>query len=200
MAAEWPLAACHCCGQIQRLPPVTHQETLHCCRCSTRLRNSQGQNTLAGILALLALLCYGPAMLWPLVTLRQLGQQQTTSLLGGTLDLFDRGEWFIGGVILLFSMLLPLLKLLLLLELSLFTLFPAAQRALNYRAMEFIGRWGMLDVMILALIIMLVKMGNLITFTVGPAIYAFVACVTLSLLATFFFDSRALWQELPTDV
>lgn len=200
MEAELPLAACRCCGQIHRLPPALRQERRVCCRCGTAFRTGTNRNTLAGILALLALACYWPAMLWPVVTLRRLGQHQVTSLLDGTLDLFSRGEWFIGGVILLFSILLPLFKLLLLLELCLFTLLPVQHRALTYRTMEFIGRWGMLDVMIIALVVMLVKMGNLITFTVGPAIYAFVACVTLSLLATFFFDARALWVEAPRDI
>jgi paraquat-inducible protein A len=100
-----------------------------------------------------------------------------------------------GPVVLLFSVVLPLTKLVLLVELSHFRLFNRRFQARTLRLTEYLGRWSMLDVLLLSLLVMLVKLGDLVQFQFGPAIIAFVLCVVMSLTASFCFDPHAIWEE-----
>ena len=61
---------------------------------------------------------YFPAILLPILEIEKLGHHHAASLLGGTIDLVLYGNWFVGLVVLVFSIVLPLLKLIALLELS----------------------------------------------------------------------------------
>jgi paraquat-inducible protein A len=66
--------------------------------------------------------------------------------------------------------------------------------ARTWRAVELVGRWGMLDVLLAAVLVAILKLGDLVTVEVGPGLFAFTACVGLSLLASAFFDPHALWE------
>jgi paraquat-inducible protein A len=148
-------------------------------------------------LALGALVLYWPAILLPILKIERLGHRHESSVLSGTFELLAHGNWFVGMVVLLFSVVFPLVKVLLLLELSLSNLMHRRHKALTYRIMEFAGKWSMLDVMLLALLVMLVKLGNLVEIHFGPAVIAFVLCVALSMLASMAFDPHAIWEEQP---
>lgn len=74
---------------------------------------------------------------------------------------------FVGSVVLLFSILLPIAKILLLLELSFLNLLHRRHKAVTYRVMELVGKWSMMDVMLLAFLVMLVKLGNLVGSILG---------------------------------
>lgn len=115
--------------------------------------------------------------------------------MAGTLDLLRHGSYFVGGVVFLFSILFPLVKLVLLLELNLLGLLHRRHRSLTYRLMEILGKWSMMDVMLLAFLVMLVKLGNLVTFHFGPAVYAFIGCVALSMIASLSFDPHSIWES-----
>ena len=68
-------------------------------------------------------------------------------------------------------------------------------KAATLRLMEHVGKWSMMDVMLLALLVMLVKLGDLVEFQFGPAVVAFVACVAMSMVASLSFDPHAIWEE-----
>jgi paraquat-inducible protein A len=61
--------------------------------------------------------------------------------------------------------------------------------------MEHMGRWSMMDVMLLAFLVMLVKLGNIVQFHFGPAVIAFVLCVAMSMVASISFDPHAIWED-----
>lgn len=190
--------ACHCCGLIHQLPELAAQQTAVCTRCRSPLlrpgsRQVSASRTAAAAVA--ALLLFWPAILCPILQIEKFGFRQQSSILGGTLELLQHGNWFVGGVVLVFSVIFPLLKLVLLLELSLLNILERRHKALTLRLMEHLGRWSMLDVMLLALLVMLVKLGNLVQFEFGPAIVAFVLCVSLSMVASLCFDPHAVWED-----
>lgn len=192
------LKACHCCGQIHEVIPLTGGQFTRCTRCRAILQRAGSARRRAArtaALALAAFVLYWPALLLPILQVERLGHRHISSLVGGTIDLFRHGNWFVGGVVLLFSILFPLTKLLLLLELSLFGLLHRRHQAMTYRLMELLGRWSMLDVLLLAFLVMLVKLGSLVTFQFGPAIIAFVLCVVLSMAASLCFDPHSIWDE-----
>jgi paraquat-inducible protein A len=192
--------ACHCCGLVQRLPPKTAGLRPVCARCATPLRHpGTGRNRWAAALAVAALAFYPPAMLLPLLRIERLGHLQEDSLLSGLLTLFAQGHLLVGTVVLLFSVLLPPLKLAALLALTRPALLRTpARRALIYRGVESFGRWGMLDVMLVAILVAFVKLGGLVQIGAGPGLTAFTLLVLLSLLAGLLFDPHALWDEPPT--
>ncbi len=105
------------------------------------------------------------------------------------------GDWFVGIVVLLFSVVFPLIKILMLLELSWLSLVHQRHKALTYQIMEHAGKWSMMDVMLLAFMVMLVKLGNLVEFHFGPAVLAFVLCVAMSMIASISFNPHVIWEE-----
>ncbi len=95
----------------------------------------------------------------------------------------------------LFSVVFPLTKIVLLLELSLLEFLHRRHKAATLRVMEHVGKWSMMDVMLLAFLVMLVKLGNLVEFHFGPAVVAFVLCVVMSMVASISFDPHAIWED-----
>ena len=146
-------------------------------------------------MALAAFILFWPAVLLPILEIERLGHRHRSSVVGGVIDLLQHGDWFVGLVVLLFSLVCPLVKLALLLELSLLGVFHRRHQAFTYRIMEHVGKWSMMDVMLLAFLVTLVKLGSLIEFHLGPAVIAFVFCVGLSILASVSFDPHAIWEE-----
>ena len=189
--------ACHCCGRVQLLPPPRPGQRAVCGRCATPLRHpGSGRNRWAAALALSALAFYPPAMLLPMLRIEKLGHFQEDSLLSGLITLFSQGYLLVGTVVLLFSVLLPPLKLAALLTLTRPRILAGhARRALVFRGVEVLGRWGMLDVMLVAILVAFVKVGGLVHIGAGPGLLAFTLLVLLSLLAGFLFDPHALWDE-----
>lgn len=95
----------------------------------------------------------------------------------------------------LFSIVFPLTKIVMLLELSLLRLFHKRFKSWTYRIMEHAGKWSMMDVMLLAFLVMLIKLGSLVEFQFGPAVIAFILCVAMSMLASMSFDPHAIWED-----
>lgn len=124
-----------------------------------------------------------------------MGQSEQSSILGGTIELLRHGDYFVGIVVLVFSIIFPLTKIVLLLELSLLEILHRKHKAWTLRLMEYLGKWSMMDVMLLAFLVMLVKLGNLVEFHFGPAVIAFIVCVAMSMIASLTFDPHAIWED-----
>lgn len=189
------LTSCHCCGLVQKLPPLTDTQKAVCCRCATPLTHTTtSRNHWVIALSISALAFYLPAMLLPMLRIEQLGHRHEDSLLSGLITLFSQGYWFVGTVVLTFSVLLPPLKLITLLILANKIMITRHhQRALMYRAVELLGRWGMLDVLLVAILVAFVKLGNLVNIQAGLGLVAFTLLVLLSLLASLTFNPHLMW-------
>jgi paraquat-inducible protein A len=190
--------ACHCCGMIHQIPDLKAGEQAVCTRCHSAFsppgcRRRSSSRTAAAAVA--AFVLFWPAVLCPILVIEKLGIRQQSSVLGGTIDLLKHGNWLVGGVVLVFSVVFPLTKIVLLLELSLLEFFHRRHKAATLRLMEHMGRWSMMDVMLLAFLVMLVKLGNLVQFQFGPAVSAFILCVAMSMVASLSFDPRAIWED-----
>ncbi|QDV22678.1 paraquat-inducible protein A [Aureliella helgolandensis] len=192
------LRACHCCGLVHAIPPLDPKQEAACIRCHSTIdtgrRSGVRSSARCFAAALGGLAVYLPAILLPILEIEKLGHHHTASLLGGTIDLIWHGNLFVGLVVLLFSIILPLVKLLALLELSYMGLTRRQHQAWTYRLVEWTGRWSMMDVLLLALLVTLVKLGDIVSFQLGPAVFAFVLCVVMSLTASILFDPHAIWD------
>ena len=135
----------------------------------------------------------------PMLEVERFGHETAASILGGVRQLLADGDLFVGGVILLCSVVLPATKLAALLVLSAGGLgLRARHRSLTYRIVEWTGRWGMLDVLLVAVLIAALKLGDTVRVHPGPAAFAFTCCVVLSLVAAACFDPHALWETEST--
>ena len=192
------LKACHCCGFIHEIVKLQANERALCTRCGSVIdqarchQRSQGRTAAA---AVAALTLFPAAVLLPIIEIEKFGHHHRSSIIGGIQDLYHSGSVLVATVILLFSIVLPLLKILALLELSWLCSMHQRQRAWTYRWMEQIGKWSMMDVMLLALLVMLVKLSGVVQFQFGPALFAFVLCVTMSLISAICFDPHAIWES-----
>ncbi|MCB9897175.1 MAG: paraquat-inducible protein A [Planctomycetes bacterium] len=197
--ADLPLAACPCCGLVQRTPPVRPRQRLRCVRCATRLADPAGRRRASGrtaLLALSALILYPVAILLPIMRVETFGTVSEASIWSGGLALLADGQYVVGVVVLLCSVVLPLLKLSALLVLAAGGAGMAHRaRASTWHVVEWTGRWGMLDVLLVAILVALLKLGHSLQLQAGPGALAFTACVVLNLLASGSFDPHALWDE-----
>ena len=191
------LRACHCCGQIHRLPRLSGTQNAHCTRCGGQLAagDADKSSQRCAAAALVALILFLPAIGLPILEIDKLGHHHSSSILAGTLELIHEGAWFVGTIVLVFSVVFPLAKILLLLELSLLNLLHRRHKSTTFRWMETIGKWSMMDVMLLAFLVMLVKLGHLVEFHFGPAAIAFTLCVASSMVASMLFDPHAIWDD-----
>ncbi len=144
--------------------------------------------------ALGALILFWPAILMPILEVEKLGIRSRSSILSGIIELFQHESYFVGGIVFLFSILFPLTKIVMLFELSMLNVLHQRRKLFTLRVMELLGKWSMMDVMLLAFLVMLVKLGDLVEFHFGPAIFAFVGCVSMSMLASICFDPHSIWE------
>jgi paraquat-inducible protein A len=145
--------------------------------------------------ALAALILYVPAISWPMLRIERLGQVREDNLIGGVVSLLSAGHWFVGLVVLVFSVVVPPLKLVTMLMLGLGGAgFAERHQATAYRLVELLGRWGMLDVLLVAVLVAFVKLGGLAEIQAGPGLLAFALCVFASLIASMCFDPHVLWR------
>ena len=193
--------ACHCCGMIHEIPSLEPNQIAKCVRCKASVAapgepSARSANRTAAA-AIGAFVLFWPAVLLPILEIEQLGQRSQQSILSGIFDLLRHGSYLVGIIVLLFSIVFPLTKILLLMELSWLELLHRRHKAWSLRLMENVGKWSMMDVMLLAFLVMLVKLGNLVQFEFGPAVIAFVVCVAMSMVASLSFDPHAILDQEP---
>ena len=192
------IQSCRHCGLAQSVPPIPPGMRACCARCRGAIRSRSGRlasRSRTAAIATAALLLYPVAVSLPMIRIEKFGHAHEASILEGVITLLSRGHLVVGVVVLVCSVVLPVLKLgaLLLLSAGGWPL-KHHHRALTYRLVELTGRWGMLDVLLVAVLVALLQLGDAMTVRVGPAALAFTLCVTLSLFAAASFDPHSLWE------
>lgn len=191
------------CGECHRL----HRRSaahLHCQRCGARL-HARRPHSIARTWALLlaAAILYIPANLLPIMSVNFLGNGAPATIMGGVIELIHAGMLPIASVVFIASILVPSFKLcglvLLLYSVQRHQRLSPRQRILMYRFIEWIGRWSMLDIFVIAILVVLVRFGNLASIEAGPGAAAFALVVVLTMLAATSFDPRLIWDNTDTD-
>jgi paraquat-inducible protein A len=119
----------------------------------------------------------------PVVTLRTGLTHDRFSVLGGVADLMRSGEVLLGLIVLAFSVVFPIAKLLAL-GLVLFRPVEEQRRTRLVRSLARLGRWSMLDVFVIAILIGSVHLGILSEAWAETGVYVFAAGILLSMFAT----------------
>lgn len=193
-----PLRACHCCGLVHTLPHVPTGARAVCVRCGSTIRHARlpRSTSRAAAFALAALILYPIAMLLPVIEIERMGRAHATTIWSGVVELLGAGAIFAGLVVLVCSVVAPILKIVAMLALCTGgTVLRRKHRAMTYRLVEWIGRWGMLDVLLVAILVAMVKLGDWVEVTPGPGVAAFAGVVIFSLLSSAAFDPHAIWER-----
>ncbi|NQD93719.1 paraquat-inducible membrane protein A [Pseudomonas sp. CrR25] len=201
-ALDAGLLVCHECHLLN--PRQAEAERQHCSRCGGLL-HARRPNSLARTWALLltAAILYVPANLLPIMTVNSLGKGQSDTIMSGVVTLVNLGMLPIAAVVFIASILVPTFKLigiaLLLYSVQRRQPMSARQRIFMFRFIEWIGRWSMLDIFVIAILVALVRFGSLATIEPGMGAVAFASVVILTMLAALTFDPRFIWDNTDSD-
>jgi paraquat-inducible protein A len=194
-ALEAGLVGCRTCSHVSPLG------TEACPRCGARLISRQGTSlqrvwawTLAGLLA------YVPANLYPMLITSTLGRAQEATIVGGVIELAEHGALGVAIIVFVASVVIPVGKFVAIGYLAWIVHRPhgrSPKRLLHlYEFVEFIGRWSMIDVFVVAILAALVQFDLLATINPGIAAVCFALSVVFTMLAALSFDSRLIWDRI----
>jgi len=181
------------------VPPVGHGQRACCSRCRTIVARAHDPKARSRVIALAtaALVMYPAAMALPVLELERLGHRSEATIWSGALELLKEGSIAVGVIVLVCSIIIPAIKLTgILLLCTRLEWFERHHRAAAYHAIEWLGRWGMVDVLLVAVLVAAVKLGTWVNVSPGPGAAAFAAVVVLSMLASAVFDPSQIWEEV----
>jgi paraquat-inducible protein A len=170
-----------------------------CPRCGARVHERRPHSFSAtAALVLSAAALYIPANLLPVMHTHTFFSEDDDTIMSGVLSLIQEGSWPLALLVFVASIVVPLLKLIamgwLLISVARQSPGNALQKCRLFRLVEFIGRWSMLDVFAISLLVSLVQIRSLATIQVGFGALCFGAVVVLTMLAAQSFDERLLWD------
>lgn len=201
-AIDAGILVCMECHQLNRQRAEAHKQA--CQRCGADL-HPRRPNALIRTWALLmtAAILYIPANVLPIMTVNSFGRGQPDTIMSGVIALAQHGMLPIAAVVFVASILVPTFKLvgisLLLYSVQRHQPMSARQRILMYRFIEWIGRWSMLDIFVIAILVAVVRFDSLASIEAGMGAIAFASVVVLTMLAAITFDPRLIWDNTDTE-
>ncbi len=194
-AASCGMSSCHVCYKL------ASQSAHQCPRCGASMHQRK-PGSLQRTLALLVTGCllYIPANLLPIMITDQLGSSEPSTIIGGVVLLVQLGSIPVAGVIFIASVMVPISKFAAMYYLCWCAAKEAPSNALKmsklYRITEFIGKWSMVDVFVVAILVALVSLGGVLVIRPGAAAMAFAGMVMVTMVAAESFDPRLLWDKM----
>lgn len=200
-ALKASMVSCHSCHLVSRVPMVRDSHGNTCPRCGAEM-HQRIPNSISRTwsLVMAAFIFYIPANVLPITLTTSFGRTQSDTIMSGVMYFIATGSWPIALVIFVASVFVPLAKLLILIFL-LISLKRKSQwrpydRTRLYRITEAIGRWSMLDIYVVTILVSMVKLGLLASIDAGPAAVFFAAVVVITMFAAMSFDPRLIWDSM----
>jgi paraquat-inducible protein A len=195
------LVGCPGCRLIIRPYAGLQIARARCPRCGTILhprKPNSIQRTWALVLA--AMILYLPANLLPVMHTTYLGRTQSDTIISGVYYFMISGSWHLALIIFIASVVVPAFKLI-----FLSYLLDSLQNGMRrnphertrlYRFIEVIGRWSMVDIFVVAVMVAMLQMGNFANVQAGLGAIFFAAVVILTMIAAASFDPRLIWDAM----
>ncbi len=196
-AARLGIYSCHICGLLAKSVPGRHGA--RCLQCGSHL-HFRKPNSIARTWAfqIASHIHNIPANVLPIMHTSSLFGAQSDTILSGVVYLWTSGSWHLAVIVFIASILVPSAKLLLLtflvVSVQRHSTWDPLQRTKMYRVVELIGRWSMLDIFVVAMLVALVHIQTLATIRAGAGAVAFGAVVVLTMFAAMAFDPRLIWD------
>lgn len=195
------MVSCPACALVldfgREVPPT---EVVGVCpRCQHELRRRKPfsqSNTVSFLIA--ALIFYIPANLYPVMTYSKLGMPDASTIIHGAIELWESQLYPLALLVIFASIIVPVAKIF-----SLAYMVEATWRGQRrglvlltriYRIVDFIGRWSMIDVFMISILVAVVRFSYLANVTANFGCVCFAAVVILTIFAAHMFDPRSMWD------
>ncbi|MGB0409987.1 MAG: paraquat-inducible protein A [Pikeienuella sp.] len=192
--------SCTVCGRAAKIADAQAPHA-KCSRCGAGLPKT-GRRSLEAVWAwlLAGVIFYVPANAYPMLITAQFGRRSESTIVGGAFELIDHHAYFIALIVLFASVVIPIAKFVVIARLALAAsghkVMPPHRALHLYEAVEFIGRWSMIDVFVVAILAALVQMGFLGSLAPGSAAAFFALSVGATMLSARAFDPRLIWDRI----
>ncbi|MCG7518327.1 paraquat-inducible protein A [Ruegeria sp. Ofav3-42] len=193
-ACDMGWVGCHICGAV-------HDEQAHECRNCSAVLHARTPGSLQKTWAWLitGILFLIPANLYPLLSNRILGSEEGHTIIEGIIIFLEAGNYFVAIVILVASLVIPLAKIaiiaFLIVSIQLGWNLSNHSRLLLYEFVEFIGRWSMIDVFVVALLAGLVNLGAIVAIVPGLGAICFALSVVCTMISAQCIDTKLIWDR-----
>jgi len=193
-AQQAGLARCRYCGALHRLSAGGQ-----CRKCAANV-HSRKPNSLQRTWAFLiiGLMAYVPANLYPIMLTTSLSGNSSDTIYSGVIALAQSGSVFVAVVVFVASVVIPVAKFVIIAGLALSLHFQwnmsENTRHILHTITEFIGRWSMIDVFVVAVLAALIQLGAILTIEPGLGINAFALSVVFTMLSATSLDARLIWD------
>ena len=149
-------------------------------------------------LLIAATILYIPANVLPIMSVYMLGSGQPDTIVSGVFHLWDSGQWPLALIVFFASIVVPLMKLItlsfLLITIQRQSRWRQQERMRLYQIIEYLGRWSMVDVFVIAILVGLVQFGNLARVEANAGSFSFAIVVVLTMLAARTLDEHLIWD------
>lgn len=193
-AQQAGLARCQFCAALHRLPDASL-----CRRCGAQV-SSRKHNSLQRTWAFLivGLLAYIPANIYPIMITKSFSGNSSDTIFTGVIALAQSGSLFVAIVVFVASVCIPVAKFVIIAGLALSLHFQMTMsektRHVLHAITEFIGRWSMIDVFVVAVLVALIQLGTILTIEPGAGINAFAVSVVFTMFSATSLDPRLIWD------
>jgi paraquat-inducible protein A len=200
-ASNAALVSCHSCSLLSEVRSTGGHAHARCPRCGAALHERK-PNSIARTWALLlsAAILYIPANVLPIMRVISFGRAQSDTIMSGVVYFIVSGSWYLALLIFFASIVVPVVKVIvlssLLISVQRRSHWRPADRTRLYRITEAVGRWSMVDVYVVTLMVALVELGALASIEAGPGAVFFAAVVVLTMFAAMSFDPRLIWDAM----
>lgn len=192
---------CPNCRLLMETPRAAQGQRLACRRCGSPLHRRKPESIArTWALVIAAFILYLPANLFPIMRVTNLGREQADTILSGVRYFIEHGDWPLALVIFVASVVVPLTKLVILIFLLVSvqrrSRWKPKERTRLYRLTEVIGRWSMVDIYVVTVLVALIHLGNMASVEPAAGAVYFAAVVITTMFAAMTFDPRLIWDAV----
>lgn len=191
--------ACPDCDLLQTLPPLRENEVANCVRCqAVLLRNQANSIDRSLAFAITGLILFIIANLFPLLSLKVLGVTQDSTLISTALSLFKADMPLLSLLVVFTTIIFPLTTLLG----TIYILLQVKTNSINghtaplFRFLRSTDSWGMLEIFMLAILVAVVKLGDITDVILGTSLYAFCLLIVSLSLLSYYLNPHDIWNRL----
>lgn len=192
------VTGCHTCGLVL-VVPASRESHAVCPRCGAHMHHRKPDSlSRTWALVITAFVLYIPANVYPVMTVVSFGHGESDTILSGVKAFIEANMWPLAILVFFASITVPMLKLcglvFLLISVQRKSSWRLRDRTALYRIIESVGRWSMIDIFMISILIALVKLQAIATIEPGIGATSFAGVVVVTMIASSMFDPRLMWD------
>ena len=187
-----PTATCYHCGSVQEAG-----EEHDCTICAAPMHARSRDKTAVWCYLIGAFFLYFPANFLPVMNMKILEIHSDYTIMGGIIFLWEEHDYVPAIIVFLGSMVVPVVKMVALFFLlfSYRTRRSQAQQTALYLWVKTLGRWSMVDIFVLGVLVALGQMGVVATIEPKPGGVAFCGVVICTMFAANGYQAWWIWDK-----